>query len=341
MTLIVGRVSGERIAVASDTQLTEHGRQLPISQGVIKSYILPGPICVSFSNSPELAVKDFVRFAESFPTGTGFANVVRFFEQASAKTGNDYLIAFARPARLVKIADGRRVPGEAKTQWIGDAAAYQRFREHEARRRARMEAGRAVNAAWFVDEINKSPASDLYATMRNVLNDPDIPSVGGFVCTISGRGSDGFRQSAYCDMLFDWPHDATESFELNLNDQIDFGASGENRQFSIAQASPGYLNLNAVAFYMLTGRKLFLFAATPDDQLMRCRLIEHVEPADIALRLNACFGQDLGWLVQVMAAAPSATSTQFRQPLKTEGPNGTSFQIMCHVNTFPKTTAAE
>lgn len=339
MTLVVGRVSGRRVAVASDTQLTEHNARLPIPQGVVKSCMLPGGICVSFSNSPELAMKDFTNFAQTFPQGTGFANVIAFFEGASAKSGNDYLIAFAQHARLVKVADGKRVRSESKTQWIGDASAYQRFREYESRKRGRAEAGRAVNAAMFVDEIDKSPASDLYSAMRNVLADREVPSVGGFVCVISDR-VDGFRHSAYCDMLFDWPATASEDFQLQLNDQIDFGASGENQGFSVSQGSTSYLNLNATAFYVLTARKLFVFASTHHDALMRCCVLSEVGPLEIVPRLNAHFGEDLGWLIQVLSAAPSATSTQFREPLIEEGPSGARFQFLCHVNTFPKSATA-
>ena len=62
MTLVVARVSGRRVAVVSDTQLTEHAVRLPIHKGVVKTYMLPGGICASFSNSPELALTDFQRF---------------------------------------------------------------------------------------------------------------------------------------------------------------------------------------------------------------------------------------------------------------------------------------
>lgn len=74
MTLVVARVSGRRVVVASDTQLTEHDVRLPIHKGVVKTYILPGGICVSFSNSPELAIADFQTFAMAYPEGTDFIN---------------------------------------------------------------------------------------------------------------------------------------------------------------------------------------------------------------------------------------------------------------------------
>jgi len=149
MTLVVARVSGHRVAVVSDTRLTKHDVRLPIHEGVVKSYILPGGICASFSNSPELAVANFKKFAFDYPQGANFADTISFFEKASAESGNDYLIAFSRQAKLAKIVDGRRMPGMAKTQWIGDKVAYERFREFETKARKGVEAGRAVNAVLF------------------------------------------------------------------------------------------------------------------------------------------------------------------------------------------------
>jgi hypothetical protein len=78
---------------------------------------------------------------------------VSFFEQSSAKSGNDYLIAFSDNPRLVKIIDGKRVPSIATTAWIGDKAAYERFREYEAKQRPSVEHGRAMNAVLFADEL--------------------------------------------------------------------------------------------------------------------------------------------------------------------------------------------
>jgi hypothetical protein len=62
----------------------------------------------------------------------------------------------------------------SKTHWIGDKAAYERFRKYEHHRGHQHEHGRAVNAALFADEMTGSPASDLYSIMRNVVQ-RDVP----------------------------------------------------------------------------------------------------------------------------------------------------------------------
>jgi hypothetical protein len=157
MTLVVGRIVGQRVAIAADTMLTEHDKPLPFQNGVVKSFMLPGDLCVSFCNSPDTAGRAFKEFAAKYPNGTGYAEVIGFFEQSSQATGNDYLVAFANPTRLVKIVHGKRIKSVSRTQWIGDQEAYSRFREYEARQHPRPEQGRAVNAVLFADEMANSP----------------------------------------------------------------------------------------------------------------------------------------------------------------------------------------
>lgn len=111
MSLVVARIHGERIAIASDTLLTEHERPLPYQHGVIKSCMLSGDVCASFVNSPELAARDFRSFTEKFPQGAGFAECVSFFEESSATTGNEYILAFGQTPRLVKIKDENELKG--------------------------------------------------------------------------------------------------------------------------------------------------------------------------------------------------------------------------------------
>jgi len=208
VTLVVARNDKGRIAIAADTRVTEHGSPLSVQRGTIKSCLLPGEVCVSFSNSPVTAVHAFKKFISKYPNGTGYSDVLSFFEQSSAETGNDYLIAFSRNPRIDKVVDGERVHSMVKTAWIGDKLAYERFREYEAKHRPNIEHPSAMNAVYFADELHHSSASDLYSTMRNIVVDPTIPSVGGFVSVASNRDN-GFRFSVYSDMLFDWPREKT------------------------------------------------------------------------------------------------------------------------------------
>jgi hypothetical protein len=332
LTLVVGRVEKGRVAVAADTLVTQNDAPLPVRKWTIKSCVLPGNICVSFSNSPEHAETDFATFAGNYPAGCNFSGVISFFEASSARTGNDYLIAFASPARIVKIADGKRINSIAKTAWIGDQTAYERFRRYEAKQMPHAEHGRAMNAVLFGDELSNSPASDLYSVMRNLVLDHSVPSVGGFVSVISGRET-GFRYSVYSDMLFDWPASTTEEYVPDLNDPIALNASGENVVHGIAQVSPGFLDANFVAFYFIGGRKLFLFYGQNNGIPSSCLVLDAVEPGEIQTRLNAAVGTDLKWLLIITSAVPASDM----ETLETVG-KGMRLGFFTHANTFPAPT---
>jgi len=334
MTLVVARNARGRIAIVSDTRLTEHGRALPLQEGVIKSCMLPGGLCVSFSNSPQLASRDFERFATQFPIGTGLGSAVAFFESSSAETGNDYLLAFSHPPKLIKIADGMRTPGGAATQWIGDRAAYELFREYEANHRRPVERGRAISAALFADEMKGSPASDLYSTMRHVVADREIGSTGGFAFVISNRGAH-FRPSVYSDMLYNWPESQDDDFILSLDHQIDLGASGENAGFAVAQLSPEAPDMNVVGLYLVKARKLFVFYGHRNGLADKCLVLKDLAPASIASRLAEVIGADVSWLMMITSSPVNETKTLYRAPLRTEGPRGVAIPFFCHANTFP------
>lgn len=331
MTLVVGRIVGQRVAIAADTMLTEHGIPLPFQNGVVKSCILPGDLCVSFSNSPDSAERAFKDFTAKYPKGTSAAEVIGFFEQSSETTGNEYLVAFANPARLVKIADGKHINGLSKSQWIGDQEAYSRFREYEARQHPRPEHGRAINAVLFADEMANSPASDLFSAMRNIVADRSIMSVGGFVSVISNRDN-GFRFSAYSDMLYDWPNDKPQDYSLEIKDQIAFTATEENASFAVAQVSPGFMNMNLVAFYFAKAKRLFFFYGTDNGLAQQCHVFRDVPAMKIHETLNAFVRFDMKWLLIV--TSPQSAHGEFDvSGIKTRG---IGLAFLCEANTFPK-----
>jgi hypothetical protein len=332
MTLVVARLSGKTVAIASDTQLTKHERALPIQNGVIKSCLLPGGICVSFSNSPDLAFRDIELFARNHVHGAKYKETVDYFEQSSRKTGNEYILAFANPAKLVKIAGGQRIASLAKTAWIGDKDAYEAFREHEGKMRQRYEAGRAHNVAMFADEPEGCPASDLYGTMRNLVWEPSISSVGGFVYIVSSR-QEGFRQSVYCDMLYDWHKSEFDISELDMMDNIILSVSGENYLNSLCQVATRYANLNLVAFYMLSAKKLFLFYGNLYSHADKCTVFSEVSPKEIPQKLEGFLGFNAQWLAHVHSASPSSQTGS--AIVHTGSPDeGLQLSFFCHLNTF-------
>jgi hypothetical protein len=336
MTLVVARIQGDRIAIASDTRISKGEIPLPVDQGVIKTCIINRRICVAFSNSPELAERDILAFADNTKAQSGFAEAISFFERASKDSGNDYIVAFARPPRLVKIANGERVGGISKTMWIGDEDAYHAFREYDRNRRAKAERGRAINAVLFADEMLGSPASDLYSTMRHIVADRSIPSVGDFIAVVSNR-PEGFRYSVYSDMLYDWPAGESEDYLLSLSDKLQLGASDENAEYSVAQFSPGFIGANPVAFYFIRGHCLYAFFGANNNPANRCRAIRNVRPELVEQALRDLLGFDWNWLALVTSAPPSTGGPRLSDTMPSNYGLGMSF--ICRLNTMPKPAA--
>ncbi len=136
-------------------------------------------------------------------------------------------------------------------------------------------------------------------------------------------------------MLYNWPETEGDDFILSLEDQIDFGASGENAGYAIAQISTGLLGLNAVAFYLLKGRKLFVFHGNGNGIADKCLVLRNVAPEDIAPKLTEMFRSNLNWLMMVTSSPLARTRTVRRFPPRAEEPKGAGFSISCHANTFP------
>lgn len=316
----------------ADTRLTEHDRSLPPQKGTIKSCMLPGDICVSFSNSPDLAMRDLEKYIVCYPNGGNEVDTIKFFENSSKDTDNEYIVAFSQPAKLIKIVDGRRVDNWSKMHWIGDRDAYSRFREYAGRTIRRPENGRAINNVLFADELEKSPASDLFSAMRNVVNDSSMSSVGGFVSVISNR-ENGFRYSVYSDMLHDWPTSKDENYDLRLEDRIDLGATGENEGYAVAQISPGFMGLNLTAFYYTKGKKLFLFYGENNCLPTQCKVFENTAAVDIYSTLNKFLKVDYRWLMVITSPQSMVLPAENTLGNKNEG---IRFPFLVEANTFPK-----
>jgi hypothetical protein len=180
-----------------------------------------------------------------------------------------------------------------------------------------------------------SPASDLYSVMRNIVLDRDVPSVGGFVTVLSNRDL-GFRFSVYSDVLLDWPVELHESEIVQRTDKFDLWASGENDRYSISQISPGYYDMNIVAFYVLRGRMLVLFYEI-DSGATACATFKCVEPDQIAPTLD----EKLRFPFFAMCLVMSSRN-EFAMPMpRAKKEYGLGLGLYCEVNTMPRVQNSE
>src|SRR5258707_5712287 len=98
-----------------------------------KSVILSSECCLSFAGSPELASQSVEEFRFCYPEGANFVETKRYFEEKHSSTNVDFLWAFSRRRKFVRISDGHTQ--DLHEGWIGDAAAFKRYKEYEKRSR--------------------------------------------------------------------------------------------------------------------------------------------------------------------------------------------------------------
>jgi hypothetical protein len=180
----------------------------------------------------------------------------------------------------------------------------------------------------FADDMPDSAGSDLYSTLRSVISDRSISSVGGFATVVSNWPG-GFRFSVYSDMLYDWPEGKPKEYEFSYHDKVHLTASGENAGYSIAQLSPGYIGMNVVAYYFVRTHSLFLFFGPDNGVADLCRPFRSVEPDQVVPTLNQALSFDGRWLAMVTSAHPPLGNGD-------QVPASAALGFFSHLNTFPK-----
>lgn len=334
MTLVVGRIRRDSIAIVADTLLTEAGgKPLPLEKGVVKSVLVPGGLCVSFAGSPALAARDIWDFTTRYQNRWGFAEAVTHFEDSSRRRGVDYLLAFAQHPKLLKIVGGRRVDSISPTQWIGSKDAYEAFREREARARQRHFRGRALSGVLAANIGDNSAFDGLYETLREVIAERCCSTVGGFTSAVV-RSGNGFIFPSFSDMLYDWPRGHDDAYDFQLSDRIDLSSSGENSEFSVAQFSTAYPDLSIVGFYFPHAGIAYVFMPPRTLIADHCEVIRQASPERIVGCLNEIAGLGGSW--RLFVAVPKSVfegDEDFRRsPVNGEG-MAAAFKML--VNTFP------
>jgi hypothetical protein len=324
------------VSLVADTLILENGSPLPLAKGMVKTCSFPSGVCVGFAGSPELARRDLWRFSTLHPETVDFGDAVSYFEESSRRTENEYLLAFADTARIVKIARGKRQPAVSTTQWIGDKDAYEAFREHEAKVLPLPEHPRAVSAVVLWNELDGSPTSDLYSVMRNVVYGREVASVGGLVTVTSNDGG-GFRSPTITDILYDWPASLPAGEDLEYSSKVTLTVDGENLGHSSNLFGTPYGGLNLHGFYFLAGRLAIVFHPATTHLADKVLILRDVGPNEITAKLHEYFGADLGW--QVLIASAENPSTDYVLAEQSSRDEGMRLAFQVHCNTFPPSGA--
>lgn len=271
MTLVVVKKSGSKVFIFADTRLSEHGKALPPDQGIIKTAFIAPHIAVAYSNSPDLAARDINEFSSN-GINPNYLNVTQYFKESSLKTNNEYLIAFADTARVVKISIGIIERSVSQTHWIGDEGAFERFNSFE-RGKTKFDLGAPWSMnTWPLDWVQLTHAQAVGNWLdisSAVLMAPDIGSTGDFLTVATNVGAT-FRFLPHSKLFYD-----NARLQSSLFKEAELVARGENRAYQYSAIVPLEPAVNGAGFYFPQAQIAYIFYAPKNEVVAsKCRLIK-------------------------------------------------------------------
>jgi hypothetical protein len=295
MTFVVAQAFGNRVLIAADTRLTGPGGSTRRNEGVVKTCFLSPTVCLSFSQSPELAEETIRAFHETYPVVPERKLIEEFFLQGSRRTGNEYILAFHGFPVMTKISAGNLT--RSREIWIGDRDAYVAFLQYKKKRRTnyRLPTWQAnILGAADVHRIKIDPSAFdvLINPFLNLITDPEIASVGDFY-TIASNSPTEFRFLHGSTLYFD----GISSLVGPKGEQL-MVATGENSVYRYSLCSPEDAGVTAAAFFFPQGGLAYVYYGMRGCLANEVKLIR----AQTAEELNSQCRTELGIGFEVVEA---------------------------------------
>jgi hypothetical protein len=254
MTLVVGKVTAHGVTMMSDTRQYDpkaDRAKRSILEGTLKTTILWRQVAVASTGNIDVAQADIADLKNS-EHSPGFKKILEHLTARTHHSDNEYLVAFAGPKRLFKIAGG--TSNEGANAWIGDKAGFERF---QAGRKA-SPSDNYLNITMLGPDLpDHKIVSDRYSRMQGVIEDVDVPGVGDFFTITATRG-DTFRLALVAGGYFD-----AENRLLDVQGNLILGATGANKGSKYYTWTPEDENLSAAAFVFPEVKTCFIFQ--PED----------------------------------------------------------------------------
>jgi hypothetical protein len=280
MTLVVCKVRGSHIFILADTRITKQNVKLSPERGIIKTALLSPTTSISFSHSPELASRDIKTFTIRYQGIFSYSDALHFFENSSRDTGNDYLLAFLDPLRVVKVTEGKAMKVIGNRAWIGDYGAFHRFREYQSNKRKGLDVWEMITWPRLTDDPATSNAfSDLMSAFQSTLSDTEVLSAGDFYTVVTNVESN-FKFLTLAKLYYDGlgPYPVTPK-------------SGENFDYRFSVLVPKRPSINACAFYYPHAQRGYIFyGILPYTVADQCTVARHETEASFLELCQAVVG---------------------------------------------------
>lgn len=290
MTLIVGRVKGDKTYILGDTALTLYNplRTNPFVNGCLKQYLVTDKLAIAFAGEQA----DFERACMALLSARTGSEAVQIALDAQSQ-GLDFELlvgeAGAKTLRVVKNGSA----SETVAGFIGDPsafAAFQKYYHDEELGFAPVQSRVQIQILRLPEPILEDEIYErLYRALKDVIGDAQIPSVGGMVvslCTDRQR----FRYLNYADVTSD-PLNITDFNETPKI--IEFGTAlrgGYSVEFG--DDTPRGGDGKNVGFYFLQGGFGIVFPSDPSG-LRSARVVKAKNPAYWTLETTRQLGHGI------------------------------------------------
>jgi hypothetical protein len=272
------------VLVVSDTVESSSWQQPDSSllHGIIKTRVIDDELAISFAGSVERARQAFLAL-EARPSLTRDAVRDRLleFHIESIRAGGtvEFLLACVNPPELLQIKAGTAT--ETAAAWLGWEPGFRRFQAYATEQQEPVEP-RPETAAFSIQALPDGPHGEqpselqtaiysaLCECMRLVIEDAEIPEVGGFVVPVGPRGG----RLSYLDYAAVVTHPL--QFDL-LRDgmAIPFGTAAEGGH-AINLMADNRSSANGLALYLLQAQAGAAFKQV--DGLLRPTVIRGATP---------------------------------------------------------------
>lgn len=200
MTLIVARKYKNNFIIVGDTKITDpfFDKNNP-KDGLIKSVIINSQLCISISGNIIFGEEALQEIVDGMQKENIIERLKYFHEKSENKTS--FLVCFGNPYfEMIIIKDG--IIENGQNGWIGSFPAFKKFQNHFHSQKKEIETTRGTffEIALLPDEFDEKGTkeySSMFSSMNAVIEDSEIPEVGGFIIPIVYE-KNRFEYMGYC-----------------------------------------------------------------------------------------------------------------------------------------------
>lgn len=264
MSLIIAKkiATSNTFIIMGDTKLTDVVKKTTEhpKDGVIKSIIINSQLCISYAGEVYFATEALMEIGIGTQHKNCIIDILKKYNHKSQQS-TDFICCFGNPYfELIQIKDGKA--NIVDNCWIGSYNGFKLYQSffinHKSTNNISADTSiRIVELLNDFDEEENKLYSDMFNCMSEVINDPSIEEVGGFIVPIAYHNT-SFEYKSYTFSF----RSAIDSIELN-----DIFKNGQSVPINLLEGAckGGYCvnfissNISKVAIYLYQGNQGYVY----------------------------------------------------------------------------------